>query len=345
MDMVTDMVGIVIACKALMTTALRGLRVAVGLAALAVAPAFAFDYARYQVTDLDDVLTQPRPKTGLGLHRAEALRLEVKLVSYEETCNVEAIAPTMRMLNFSKEMIDGVQASRCIKVRSAQGRETLVFVQDVVRAFLPAEVPLGGTVTLYAVHLFTTSTGPGLLVNEFEAKKPKGADAAAMTPGCGCGAADFHPGVDYTSEKAGMPVAAVDDGVVIRVEQDDQAAVEFFNIGRCGRYVVLKHSYPNGHVVFTRYAQLGRIVGANGRPIVAGATIRKNDKIGEVGPTKVLHFEVRPVAAGTTQTDAAWQARYGTESSMEWSRYDAVDPQTFDADIFAGRSSKSGAGR
>ena len=32
-------------------------------------------------------------------------------------------------------------------------------------------------------------------------------------------------------------------------------------------------------------------------------------------------------------------------NSMEWSRYDAVDPQTFDADIFAGRSSKSGAGR
>ncbi len=337
------MAGARVACKALVSAALRGLRMAVGLAALAAAPAIAFDYARYQPIDLDDILAQPRPTTGLDLHGAQAVRLEVKLVSYEETCGIEAIRPAMRMLNFSKEMIDGVQASRCIKVRTAKGNETRLFVQDVVRAFLPREVPLGSSVTLFAVHLFTTSAGPGLLVNEFNTQKPAGSDKAAMKPGCGCGTDDFHPGVDYTADKAGMPVQAVDDGVVIKV-QNDQASVDFFKIGRCGRYVVLKHTYPNGHVVFMRYAQLGRVVGPNGRPIAAGATIRKNDKIGEIGPGKVLHFEVRPVAAGTTKTDAAWQARYGREPSMEWSRYDPVDPQTFDADTFGGRPSNKKGG-
>src|SRR5262249_36808836 len=105
---------------------------AILFAVLAVAPALAFDYDRYQPTDLDERLAQPRPRTGLDLNGGAAVRLEVKLISYEETCAVEAIAPTMRMQGFSQEMIDGAQASRCIKVRSAKGKETLLFVQDVV---------------------------------------------------------------------------------------------------------------------------------------------------------------------------------------------------------------------
>jgi hypothetical protein len=132
----------------------------------------------------------------------------------------------------------------------------------------------------------------------------------------------------------------MDDGVVVRVEQDEQASVDAFGIGRCGRYVVLKHSYPNGRVVFTRYAQLGRIAGTGGRPIAADATVKKNDKIGELGPTKTLHLELRPITPATTQTDAAWQARYGNDPSMDWSRYDPVDPTKFDAAVFGDRPRK-----
>ena len=167
------------------------------------------------------------------------------------------------------------------------------------------------------------------------------ADKAAMGGPCGCGTPEFHPGADFASDKAGAPVQAMDDGVVVRVEQDEQASIDALGIGRCGRYVVLKHSYPNGRVVFTRYAQLGRVAGTGGRPIAAGATVKKNDRIGEVGPTKTLHFELRPITPATTQTDAAWQARYGNDATMDWSRYDPVDPQKFDADVFGGRKPKS----
>jgi hypothetical protein len=342
------MAGALSDCKAHIAVALRRLRFGIGLVTLVATPALAFDFARYQATDLDDILAQPRPQTGLDLHSAKPLRLEVKLVSYGETCAVQTISPAMKMLAFSKEQIDSVQATRCIKVRSAKGKETLLFIQDVVRAHLPGEVPLGGPLTLFAIHLFTTRDGPGLLVNEFEAPKNDKADGAAAAPDktaigapCGCGTPEFHPGVDFTSEKAAAPVQPMDDGVVVRVEQDEQASVDAFGIGRCGRYVVLKHSYPNGRVVFTRYAQLGRIAGPDGRPIVVGATIRKKDRIGEVGPTKILHLELRPVTPATTQTDAAWQARYGNDPTMDWSRYDLVDPQKFDADVFGGRKPKS----
>ena len=327
--------------------ALRRLRLTIGLVALVATPALAFDFARYQATDLDDILAQPRPQTGLGLNGAKPLRLEVKLVSYGETCAVQAIPLAMTMLAFSKEQIDSVQATRCIKVRSAKGKEALLFIQDVVRAHLPGEVPLGGSLTLFAIHLYTTRDGPGLLVNEFEAPKSDKAGGAAAAPDktatsgpCGCGTPEFHPGVDATIDKKGAPVRAMDDGVVVRVEQDEQASVDAFDIGRCGRYVVLKHSYPNGRVVFTRYAQLGRIAGSGGRPIAVGAKIRNEDKIGELGPNKILHFELRPITPATTQTNAAWQARYGNDPTMEWSRYDPVDPQKFDPDVFGDRKRK-----
>lgn len=336
-------------CKTYVAAALRRLRLAIALVALIATPAFAFDFARYQAADLDGILAQPRPKSGLDLNDAKPLRLEVKLVSYGETCAVQAIPLAMRMLGFDKAQIDGVQATRCIKVRSAKGKEALLFIQDVVRAHLPGEVPLGSPVTLFAINLFTTSEGPGLLVNEFEAPKPKddakgGAAAAAdkteMKPPCGCGTPEFHPGIDVSNGTAGSPVQTMEDGVVVRVEHDEQASVDAFGIGHCGRYIVLKHSYPNGRVVFTRYAQLGRIAGADGRPIAVGAALRKADRIGEIGPTTILHFEIRPVAPGTTQTDAAWQARYGNDPSMDWSRYDPVDPKKFDADVFGGRKRK-----
>lgn len=339
--------GALLDCKAWVAAALRRLRLAIGLVALAATPAIAFDFARYQAADLDDILARPRPQSGLDLYQANPLRLEVKLVSYQETCAVGAILPAMRMIGFSGKQLDDVQATRCIKVRSAKGKEALLFIQDVVRAHLPGEVRLGGRVTLFAILLFATPEGPGLLVNEFEAPKKgtkavaKGRAAAAADKTkterpCGCGTPESHPGVDMTPDKEGVPVAAMDDGVVVKVEHDEQASVDAFDIGRCGRYVVLKHSYPNGRVIFTRYAQLGRIAGSDGRPITVGATIRKDDKIGEVGPTKILHFELRPLAPGGTRTDAAWQARYGDDPSMDWSRYDGVDPQRFDPDAYGG---------
>ena len=324
-----------------LAAALQRLHLAAMLVALAATPALAFDFARYQAADLDEILAKPRPQSGLDLYQANPLRLEVKLISYGETCAVQAIPQTMRMLSFDKAQIDGVQVTRCIKVRSAKGKEALLFIQDVVRAHLPGEVKLGGSVTLFAIHLFTTPEGPGLLVNEFEAPKAAGAtDKTAMNPPCGCGTPEFHPGIDLSNDTEGAPIRAVDDGVVVRVEQDEAASVDAFGIGRCGRYVVVKQSYPNGRVAFTRYAQLGRIAGRDGRPIEVGATIRKNDRIGETGPSKTLHFEIRPVAPGGTRTDAAWQARYGNDPSMDWSRYDPVDPKTFDADVFGDRKRK-----
>lgn len=305
--------------------------------------ALGFDYARYEATDLDTLMAQRRPKAGVDLRPALPMKLKVALVAYAEGCESGLLKRTMLMADIPKDQVDALAITRCIKIRSAKGKALRIFIQDEVANFLPKEVPLGSSITLYAVHLFTGPNGPGLLVNEFSTSDaPPGAakQAEDSAPPCGCGSPDFHPGMDFTSDVAGAPVQAADDGTVVKVEEDDAAAVDLPRIGRCGRYVVIKHSYPNGHAAFTRYAQLGRVVGPDGQPLAPGAHITKQDKIGEVGSSKILHFEVRPVGPAAMEKGDTWTVRYGADPTMEWSRYPSVDPKNFDFDAFGGKGGK-----
>jgi hypothetical protein len=308
--------------------------------------ALGFDYARYEATDLDTLMAQRRPKAGVDLHPALPMKLKVALVAYAEGCESGLLKRTMLMADIPKDQVDALAITRCIKIRSAKGKALRIFIQDEVANFLPKEVPLGSVVTLYVVHLFTDPSGPGLLVNEFSTDSgdgPAGAGKQAQQSAspCGCGTPDFHPGTDMTNDAEGARVQSVDDGVVVKIEQDERAVVDVPNIGRCGRYVVIKHDYPDGRVVFTRYAQLGRIVGSDGQPLTPGTRVTGMDKIGEVGSSKIMQFEIRPVDAATMETSADWTARYGADPSMEWSRYPSVDPKTFDLSVF-GVTGKSG---
>jgi murein DD-endopeptidase MepM/ murein hydrolase activator NlpD len=307
-------------------------------------PAFGFDYARYQAADLDQLLAQRRPRSGIDLYPALPLKLTASIIAYGEPCPTGLLARTMLAAGIPQDWINGVKVTRCIKVRSAKGRELRLFMQDEVASFLPKEAPLGSTVTLFAIQLFTDSRGPGLLVNEFSTGEPTNDDqaksAAARAPACGCGTADYHPGMDITNGVAGSPVTVTDAGVVVKAEPDENASVDALGIGRCGRYVVVKHSYPNGKELYTRYAQLGRVVGNDGEPLATGMRVKRDDKIGEIGDSKILHFEMRPVDPATMDTSTEWTARYGSDPTMEWSRYQAVDPQTFDLDGFGGGPAK-----
>jgi hypothetical protein len=300
-------------------------------------PAFSFDYGRYQAADLDALLARKRPESGLDLYPPSALKLTVMLASYAAPCEAGLLKKSMTMSGVS--FAEGMQITRCINVRSAKGRPLRMFIQDAVSDALPKEIALGGRVTLYAVHLFATSEGPGLLVNEFSTGNAPQPSQAAM-PSCGCGSADFHPGLDVSHDMVGAAAEAADDGLVIKVETSEKAVIDVPDIGKCGRYVVIKHSYPNGHTIFTRYAQLGRVIDADGQLLTAGTKVAKQDKIGEVGSRKILYFEIRPVVEATMENGADWTARYGRDPSMEWSRYPAVDPKAFDLDKFAGTSSK-----
>ncbi|CCE09754.1 conserved exported hypothetical protein [Bradyrhizobium sp. STM 3843] len=299
----------------------------------------AFDYARYKEASLDDLMALPRPAKGVDISNDAPFKLEVTLADAGGACSTELLKRSMAMSGFTKEQVDGLGVSHCITVRSAKGRDLKVFVQDILYGFLPREVPVGGKLTLYAIHVFTSTDGPGLLVNEFQTvqpAEPAKPQSEAKMASCGCWTLGDHPGIDMTADKEGMPVAAMEDGVVVKVEAAEQTPGDLPMIGGCGRYVVLKHVYPNGAVVFTRYVHLGRLVDSKGKVPAVGARVKNGEKIGEVGPSKVLHFELRPVAQGNATSDPAWAQRYGGIADMEWSQYQPVDPQKFDPDAFGG---------
>jgi murein DD-endopeptidase MepM/ murein hydrolase activator NlpD len=128
---------------------------------------------------------------------------------------------------------------------------------------------------------------------------------------------------------------------VVKVEENEQASVDTPTAGRCGRYVVIKHSYPNNRSAFLRYAQLGSVGAEEGKPIAVGMHVRKGDRIGQVGSKQTLHLEVRPVDPVTMDKSANWLRRYGADPTMEWSRFGPVDPVTFDPEAFGSIGTKA----
>lgn len=291
----------------------------------ATGEAAAFDYARYEAADLDAIAARPAP-AGLGadVFPVRSLRFEVTLVSQAAPCATKFLKWAMLTSGISKQFVDGVPITQCIVVKSAKGKQLTMYIQDTLTGSLAQEVAPGDSLTLYAGLVYFGQEGPGILINEFSAGK------AADRTDCGCGK-EMHSGLDY-SAAPGTPVPVMGDGVVVKVEQDEKASVDTPTAGACGRYVVVKHSYPDGRSAYSRYAQLGRLVGAGGRPVVAGQPVKKQDIIGEVGGTGRFHFEVRPIDNATMDRSPEWSQRYAADASMDWSRYQTVDPQTFDLD-------------
>lgn len=79
----------------------------------------------------------------------------------------------MVMQGIPKETVDTLPISKCIKVKTAQGNSSTLYIQDQVAEYLPKEIPLGGVLRVFVDYIFIGSEGPGILLNEFQApKKP-----------------------------------------------------------------------------------------------------------------------------------------------------------------------------
>jgi peptidase M23-like protein len=297
------------------------------------AAAAAFDYDRYKAADLDAIATR-KPPAGLGVDvfPVRSLRFEVTLAAQAAPCPTKFLKWAMATSGIPKEFIETVSISRCIQVKSAKGRLFTMYVQDALTEHLEKEVSKGGKLTLYAALIYFDQKGPGILVNEFKATQ----DKPGATADCGCGK-QFHSGSDY-SAPSGTPVPVMEDGIVVKLEDDEQATVDTPTAGACGRYVVIKHTFPNGRVAYSRYADLGKLAGRDGKPMAIGQQVKAKDTIGEVGSQGRFHFEVRPVDSAAMDQTAEWSRLYGADPAMEWSRYQPVDPGKFDGAVFGAKS-------
>jgi len=145
------------------------------IAALAVSNANAFDYDSYQPENLDvtlKALQSETPETGVNIFTPPVKRkLEVKLAAYAEDCNTGFLKDAMMMIGIRPP--ENVSISKCIKVKSPQGQTVSMYIQDGVAAYLPEEVPLDASLTLYVAFIYVRADGPpGVLVNEFESISP-----------------------------------------------------------------------------------------------------------------------------------------------------------------------------
>jgi hypothetical protein len=142
-------------------------------AALLAVPAAwgAFNYAQYNPGNLDEILAQPRPESGTKVLAPQKLRFEIVLVAYAVGCDTGFLKRTMIMLGAQKQTVDTLPVSKCIKVKTAKGQTTSLYIQDRVAEYLPKEVPLGTTFNIFGDLLFLGKDGPGILINEFQNKK------------------------------------------------------------------------------------------------------------------------------------------------------------------------------
>jgi murein DD-endopeptidase MepM/ murein hydrolase activator NlpD len=305
------------------------------LLVLLAAGAAAFDYDRYKPADLDAISAR-KPPLGMGVDvfPVRSYRFEVTLAAQVTPCATKFLKWAMATSGIPKEFLERAPISQCIQVKSAKGKLFTMFVQDVLTEHLAKEVSPGEKLTLYAALIYFDQAGPGIVINEFNG--PQGKQGTEKDADCGCGK-QSHCGSDY-SAPAGTPVPVVEEGIVVKLEDNELATVDTPTAGQCGRYVVVRHSFPNGRVAYSRYAQLGKLVGSNGKPIAIGAQIRAKDTIGEVGSKGRFHFEVRPVDSATMDQSPGWVKLYGADPAMDWSRYPAVDPDKVDAAVFGGKS-------
>jgi hypothetical protein len=129
------------------------------------------------------------------------------------------------------------------------------------------------------------------------------AEEATMQNGCGCEIDHLHSGMDWRAP-VGQPIPVAREGDIVEIGKSPQDP--------CGNFIVVKHRYPDGKIVYSRYAQLGTSELAVGQHLQNGAIV------GQVGKLGTLHFEVRPTPVGG--------------ANMPWSKVSTVNPATFDFD-------------
>lgn len=121
--------------------------------------------------------------------------------------------------------------------------------------------------------------------------------------GCGCEIDHIHSGMDWRAPVGQtIPVAREGDVVEIGLNPKDP----------CGNFIVVKHRYADGKIVYSRYAQLGKI------NLSIAQHVKNAAIVGQVGKQGTLHFEVRPAPADG--------------ENISWDKVITVNPATFDFD-------------
>jgi hypothetical protein len=126
------------------------------------------NFAQYKPADLDKILAQPRPQKGVRMEGPQKLWFEVKMAAFAESCDATFLKKAMVTLGAKKEMVESVPISKCVKVTSAKGVTTPVYIQDRVAKYLPKDASVGSILIIYCDYLYVRADDLGLLLNDYK---------------------------------------------------------------------------------------------------------------------------------------------------------------------------------
>jgi hypothetical protein len=126
-----------------------------------------FDHDSYLATSLEEIYASaPKITEGADLFFKKR-QFVVKLEEPPAKCPDGWIRKVFQILGVAEPP----PVTHCIKVASAEGRTAEIHVQDVLVDALREEIPVGGSLRIYAVYLYFNghTQQAGFVMNEFEA--------------------------------------------------------------------------------------------------------------------------------------------------------------------------------
>ncbi len=163
---------------------MRSLVLVLGLV-LTAGPAWGFDYDRYAPGDLDQVMAE-KPNCAEhgheGPHDGEMVvttpqpwRLDVTLVRQAFPCPAAELVKHA-LIAIGAPGATEVPITNCVQVESPSGLSVGMAIQDSLAPYLAEEVQVGQRFQIYAIRVFLSEAGPGLLINEFQALPSGGSE-------------------------------------------------------------------------------------------------------------------------------------------------------------------------
>ncbi len=129
------------------------------LALLLAGNLHAFEYASYELKDLDDVINEskkyePEKTTGQSLLTPPPrIHLYEKLIRYPFKCDARPIV-FMLAKALDRTENDMPSINTCMQIESKKGEKIGVFLQDSIAVFVEKEYDLGQNIHMWSLWLF-----------------------------------------------------------------------------------------------------------------------------------------------------------------------------------------------
>jgi hypothetical protein len=140
---------------------------------------YAFDYASYELRDLDEVISQakaydPEKTTGQSvLMPPQRIHLYEKVARYPFKCESRPIVVMLAMAIKRKEQ-EMPPMNYCMQIQSKNGEKIAVVVQNSIADYVEKEYDLGQKIHLWSLWLFVNASDkkPYFVINAIGEAEP-----------------------------------------------------------------------------------------------------------------------------------------------------------------------------